>query len=166
MPIRTVPERGLVYDRSVPGRHIALERIAALVPVRGLEGAKSRLGEALDAEERRALVARLLARTISAAAATKLLNAFICASPRYLPLGAGLSQPIRAATAFSTPRFLGCFAMNLRRNSSGSWPAASASSSMKHSMKMQFWLMLTPRQNPGGTCVLRMAWSISRFGMV
>src|SRR5262249_29679984 len=28
------------------------------------------------------------------------------------------------------------------------------------------WLMFTPRQNPGGTCGLRMAWSIRRFGMV
>ncbi len=101
---------------------------------------------------------------ISAAAATKLLNAFICASPRNLPLGAGLLQPIRSATAFSTPRFLGYFSISLRRNSSGSWPAAWASSSMKHSMKTAFWLMLTPRQNPGGTCGLRMAWSISRLG--
>ena len=37
---------------------------------------------------------------------------------------------------------------------------------MKHSMKMAFWLMFTPRQKPGGTCGLRIAWSISRFGMV
>ena len=35
---------------------------------------------------------------------------------------------------------------------------------MKHSMKIAFWLMFTPRQKPGGTCGLRMAWSISRFG--
>ena len=35
---------------------------------------------------------------------------------------------------------------------------------MKHSMKTAFWLMFTPRQNPGGTCVLRIAWSIRRFG--
>src|SRR5262245_14961889 len=39
----------------------------AVVPVRSLEGAKSRLGEALDAEERRALVERLLGRTVQAA---------------------------------------------------------------------------------------------------
>ena len=83
-----------------------------------------------------------------------------------MPLGAGLPQPMRSATAFSTPRLRGCLAMNLRRNSSASMPAASASSSMKHSMNTQFWLMLTPRQKPGGTCGLRMAWSISRFGMV
>ena len=62
MPSRTVPERGLVYDRSVPDLPFALDHVVALVPVRGLEGAKARLGEALDAEERRALVERLLAR--------------------------------------------------------------------------------------------------------
>ncbi len=45
-------------------------RIAALVPVRGLERAKARLGEALDAEERRDLVQRLLVDTVAAAAAT------------------------------------------------------------------------------------------------
>ena len=37
---------------------------------------------------------------------------------------------------------------------------------MKHSTKMQFWLMFTPRQNPGGTCGLCIAWSIIRFGDV
>ena len=37
---------------------------------------------------------------------------------------------------------------------------------MKHSRKMQFWLMFTPRQNPGGTCGFRMEWSISKFGIV
>jgi 2-phospho-L-lactate guanylyltransferase len=46
----------------------ALVRLVVLVPVRALEGAKARLGEALDAEERRALVERLLARTVRAAA--------------------------------------------------------------------------------------------------
>src|SRR5262249_29610778 len=75
-----------------------------------------------------------------------------------------LAQPARSATALSTARFLGCLVMSLRLNSSGSWPTACAISSMKHSTKIAFWLMLTPRQNPGGTCVLRMAWSISKFG--
>jgi len=41
-----------------------------VVPVRGLEGAKSRLGEALDAEERRDLVEQLLRHTIACALAT------------------------------------------------------------------------------------------------
>ena len=44
-----------------------LSRVVAIVPVRGLETAKTRLGEALDAEERRDLVAELLERTIGAA---------------------------------------------------------------------------------------------------
>ncbi len=45
----------------------AANRTAALIPVRSLEGAKSRLGEVLDAEEREALVRTLLRRTIAAA---------------------------------------------------------------------------------------------------
>jgi len=64
----------------VLGRPPTLERIVALVPVRGLEGAKSRLGEALDAEERRALVERLLVRTVAAAAGTKALVGVVVVS--------------------------------------------------------------------------------------
>lgn len=45
-------------------------RLTAVVPVRALEGAKSRLGEALDAEERRDLVVDLLERTVRAATST------------------------------------------------------------------------------------------------
>ena len=48
----------------------ALDHVVALIPIRGLEGAKARLGEALDAEERRALVERLLASTVAAALET------------------------------------------------------------------------------------------------
>lgn len=44
-----------------------LSRVVIIVPVRGLETAKTRLGEALDPEERRDLVAELLERTIGAA---------------------------------------------------------------------------------------------------
>jgi len=44
-----------------------LRRIVAIVPVRALEGAKSRLGDRLDPEERQALVLALLDRTIRAA---------------------------------------------------------------------------------------------------
>lgn len=45
-------------------------RVVAIVPVGSLEAAKSRLGEALDAEERRDLVIDLLGRTVRATAAT------------------------------------------------------------------------------------------------
>ena len=44
----------------------AIAAIAAIVPVGTLEGAKSRLGDALDAEEREELAERLLARTLAA----------------------------------------------------------------------------------------------------
>lgn len=43
---------------------------AVVIPVRTFEGAKSRLGAVLDAEERRDLVERLLRRTVAAALAT------------------------------------------------------------------------------------------------
>src|SRR5262249_22646464 len=68
-----------------------------------------------------------------------------------------LPQPMRSATALSAARLRGWLAISLRRNSSSSWPIDCANSSMKHSMKMAFWLMFTPRQNPGLMCGLRMA---------
>ncbi len=49
--------------------HLTLDdpdRVIAIVPVRALEGAKSRLGDVLDAEERRDLVSGLLRRTLDA----------------------------------------------------------------------------------------------------
>jgi 2-phospho-L-lactate guanylyltransferase len=48
----------------------ATGHLVAIVPIRGLEGAKTRLGEVLDPEERRDLVERLLVRTVGAALAT------------------------------------------------------------------------------------------------
>ena len=56
-------------------------RTVAVIPVRSLEGAKSRLGEALDPEERRALVERLLARTIEAARAVPTIDEIDVISP-------------------------------------------------------------------------------------
>lgn len=50
-----------------PAAGADLARLVALIPVRALEGAKSRLGGSLDAEERQDLVRLLLDRTIRAA---------------------------------------------------------------------------------------------------
>ena len=48
----------------------ATRRLVIVIPVGTLDGAKSRLGGSLDAEERRDLAIRLLTRTIAAAKAT------------------------------------------------------------------------------------------------
>ena len=115
MPTRTVPERDLVYDRFVLDRPLRLEHLVALVPVRSLEGAKARLGEALDAEERRALVERLLARTVEAAAAAPGVAAVVVVSPDpavlelagrhgaegVLQAGGGLNEGLAAARAWA-----------------------------------------------------------------
>jgi coenzyme F420-0:L-glutamate ligase/coenzyme F420-1:gamma-L-glutamate ligase len=58
-----------------------LDRTVAVVPVRGLEGSKSRLGGQLDAEEREALVGGLLARTIRAARGAPSLAGVVVVSP-------------------------------------------------------------------------------------
>jgi 2-phospho-L-lactate/phosphoenolpyruvate guanylyltransferase len=56
-------------------------RVAAIVPVGTLAGAKSRLGETLDAEERQDLVDRLLVRTVTAALAVEALDDVLVVSP-------------------------------------------------------------------------------------
>ena len=56
-------------------------RIAAIIPVGTLAGAKSRLGESLDAEEREDLVSGLLARTVVAALAVDALADVLVVSP-------------------------------------------------------------------------------------
>lgn len=68
------------YDAGVRPT-IALRRPFALVPARGLEAAKARLGEALDAEERRALVERLLVRTMAAALDSAEMAGVVVVSP-------------------------------------------------------------------------------------
>ena len=60
---------------------IAASRIAAVIPVGSLEGAKSRLGEQLDAEERQDLVAGFLARTVVDALAVDRLADVLVVSP-------------------------------------------------------------------------------------
>jgi len=56
-------------------------RIAAIIPVSTLDGAKTRLGEALDAEERRDLVDSFVARTVVAALAVDRLDDVLVVSP-------------------------------------------------------------------------------------
>jgi 2-phospho-L-lactate guanylyltransferase len=52
-----------------------------VIPVRSFDGAKSRLGAVLDAEERRELVERLLRRTVDAALATPGIAEVLVVSP-------------------------------------------------------------------------------------
>jgi 2-phospho-L-lactate guanylyltransferase len=58
-----------------------LRRLVAIVPVRTLEGAKSRLGDSLDAEERQDLVRMLLERTIRAAGQVPEIESVVVVSP-------------------------------------------------------------------------------------
>ena len=90
-----------------------MTRIAAIIPVSTLDGAKTRLGEALDAEERRDLVDGFLARTVVAALAVDRLDDVLVVSPdrevlrRAADLGArtlrqrsrGLNSGLREARA-------------------------------------------------------------------
>ena len=57
------------------------ERIVAVIPVGELERAKSRLGEVLDAEERRDLVIALLERTLAATTDTPRLAETLVVTP-------------------------------------------------------------------------------------
>ena len=63
---------------DVPNQPI---RIAAIIPVGTLEGAKSRLGATLDAEERQDLAESLLDRTLAAALAAPSLVDVLVVSP-------------------------------------------------------------------------------------
>ena len=65
---------------DLPDLH-APRTVTVVVPVRGFEGAKSRLGAVLDAEERRDLVERLLRRTVATAQATPGVSAIVVVSP-------------------------------------------------------------------------------------
>ena len=58
-----------------------MTRIAAIIPVGTLDGAKTRLAEALDAEERHDLVEDLLARTVVTAVAVDSLDDVLVVSP-------------------------------------------------------------------------------------
>ncbi|HSW40929.1 MAG TPA: 2-phospho-L-lactate guanylyltransferase [Patescibacteria group bacterium] len=78
----------------MPNTLPTLERIVVLIPVRGLEGAKARLGEVIDAEERRALVEQLLARTVAAAAGMAAAAEIVVVSPD--PDALGLARSLGA----------------------------------------------------------------------
>ena len=73
-------------------------RTVAVIPVGSLEGAKSRLGETLDAEERHDLALRMARRTIEAAAHTPDIDEILVVTPdaevRELALAAG-ARPLR-----------------------------------------------------------------------
>jgi 2-phospho-L-lactate guanylyltransferase len=66
-------------EAQVGGR--ARPRFAAIIPVGTLEGAKTRLGGSLDAEERHDLVEGLLARTVMTALAVDRLDDVLVISP-------------------------------------------------------------------------------------
>jgi len=73
-----------------------LSHIVVIVPVRDLESAKSRLGEALDPEERRALVTVMLDRTIRAAIAAGFDTLVVSPADDVLALAATAgAEPLR-----------------------------------------------------------------------
>lgn len=67
-----------------------------VIPVRALEGAKSRLGQALDAEERRDLVTRLLEGTIAAAGRATRVDSVVVVSPDQATLALAVAAGVRA----------------------------------------------------------------------
>lgn len=76
--------------------------VIAIVPVGSLEGAKSRLGAVLDAEERHDLAASLAGRTIAAAVAAPAIDEVLVMTPddevRALALQHG-ARPLRQRTS-------------------------------------------------------------------
>ena len=75
-------------------------RTAVVIPVRALEGAKSRLGAVLDAEERRELVDLLLRQAVQAACGTEGVAVVAVVSPDPATLAvavrAGAEAPVPA----------------------------------------------------------------------
>jgi 2-phospho-L-lactate guanylyltransferase len=77
-----------------PTARADLSRAWALVPIRGLETAKTRLGEDLDAEERLELVTELLTRTLAATRdAARIAGTVVVTMD---PAAAGLARDHRA----------------------------------------------------------------------
>ena len=83
--------------REGPRRHDAPIRLVAIIPVGALDGAKSRLGAVLDAEERLDLTLRLARATIAAAVAAERVDEVLVITPddtvRALAIEAG-ARPI------------------------------------------------------------------------
>lgn len=77
-----------------PNARADLSRTWALVPIRGLETAKTRLGEDLDAEERVELVTRLLRRTLVATRDARRITGTIVVTMD--PDAAGIAKELRA----------------------------------------------------------------------
>ncbi len=65
----------------IPVIAVVPTRIAAIIPAGTLEGAKTRLGGTLDAEERQDLAERLLTRTVLAALAAEGIDDVLVVSP-------------------------------------------------------------------------------------
>jgi 2-phospho-L-lactate guanylyltransferase len=77
-----VPDRrDRVRFPTMPETDSPAQRIVAIVPVGALEGAKSRLGGTLDAEERRELAIDMLDRTVRAALGTDAIDETLVVSP-------------------------------------------------------------------------------------
>jgi 2-phospho-L-lactate/phosphoenolpyruvate guanylyltransferase len=77
-----------------PSLRADLSRTWALVPIRGLETAKTRLGEDLDAEERVQLVTGLLRRTLRATRDARAIAGTIVVTMD--PEAAGIAKQLRA----------------------------------------------------------------------
>jgi 2-phospho-L-lactate/phosphoenolpyruvate guanylyltransferase len=77
-----------------PAARADLSTTWALVPIRGLETAKTRLGEDLDAEERVDLVTRLLRRTLAATRDARRIAGTIVVTMD--PDAAGIAKELRA----------------------------------------------------------------------
>ena len=71
-----------------------LSRIWAIVPIRGLETAKTRLGEELDPEERLSLVTAMLRRTLEATSDAQSIAGTVVVTMD--PAAAGMAKAHRA----------------------------------------------------------------------
>ena len=98
-----------------PGEALAADptaaplRVVAIIPIGGLEGAKSRLGGTLDAEERRDLVDDLFHRTVRAALHSPGIAETLVISPDTGPLhiARALDKPLIGLYGYTNPKRYG-----------------------------------------------------------